>query len=154
MYIITQTFKKNTHIHKCKYTFQQLKYQLFEPTDYAHFTWEEQWWDGSSYSLSLSQKAHGCGFNSLNPPIPNRFSAQWSQSCSHSGSYVNIKNVSVTLLPWNDYAHPWSLHFFFFFCVWCDDHAKFSGWWLLGSPLSPVVWQLARRAWYPLWSLH
>ena len=36
-----------------------------------------------------------------------------------------------------------------FFCVWCDDCAKSSGRWLLGSPLSIVVWQLAPRAWHP-----
>ena len=35
----------------------------------------------------------------------------------------------------------------FFFCVRCDDRAKSSGRWLLGSPLSAVVWQLAPRAW-------
>ena len=39
---------------------------------------------------------------------------------------------------------------FFFFYVQCDDRAKSSGWWLLGSPLSAVVWQLAPRAWCPL----
>ena len=40
--------------------------------------------------------------------------------------------------------------FFFFFCVWCDDRAKSSGRWLLGSPPSAVVRQLAPRAWCPL----
>ena len=40
--------------------------------------------------------------------------------------------------------------FFFFFCVRCDDHAKSSGRWLLGSPLSAAVPQLAPRAWCPL----
>ena len=39
---------------------------------------------------------------------------------------------------------------FFFFCVRCDDRDKSSGRWLLGSPLSAVVWQLAPRAWCPL----
>ena len=39
---------------------------------------------------------------------------------------------------------------FFFFCVRCDDRAKSSGRWLLGSPLSAVVRQLAPRAWCPL----
>ena len=37
-----------------------------------------------------------------------------------------------------------------FFCIWCDNHAKSSGWWLLGSPLSAVVWHLVPRAWCPL----
>ena len=37
-----------------------------------------------------------------------------------------------------------------FFCVRCDDRAKSSGRWLLGSPPSTVVRQLAPRAWYPL----
>ena len=37
-----------------------------------------------------------------------------------------------------------------FFCVQCDDRAKSSGRWLLGSPLSAVVRQLAPRAWWPL----
>ena len=41
-------------------------------------------------------------------------------------------------------------HFFFFFCVRCDDRAKSSGRWLLGSPPSAVVRQLAPRAWCPL----
>ena len=36
------------------------------------------------------------------------------------------------------------------FCIRCDDRAKSSGWWPLGSPLSAVVWQLAPRAWFPL----
>ena len=40
--------------------------------------------------------------------------------------------------------------FFFFFCVRCDDRAKSSGRWLLGSPPSAVVRQLAPRAWCPL----
>ena len=40
--------------------------------------------------------------------------------------------------------------FFFFFCVRCDDRAKSSGRWLLGSPPSAVVRQLAPRAWSPL----
>ena len=39
---------------------------------------------------------------------------------------------------------------FFFFCVRCDDRAKSSGRWLLGSPPSAVVQQLAPRAWCPL----
>ena len=39
------------------------------------------------------------------------------------------------------------ISFFFFFCVRCDDRAKSSGRWLLGSPLSAVVGQLAPRAW-------
>ena len=39
---------------------------------------------------------------------------------------------------------------FFFFCVRCDDCAKSSGRWLLGSPPSAVVRQLAPRAWCPL----
>ena len=34
--------------------------------------------------------------------------------------------------------------------VQCDDRAKSSGRWLLGSPLSVVVRQLAPRAWCPL----
>ena len=40
----------------------------------------------------------------------------------------------------------------FFFCIRCDDHdrAKSSGQWLLGSPPSSVVPQLAPRAWCPL----
>ena len=38
----------------------------------------------------------------------------------------------------------------FFFCVRCDDRAKSSGRWLLGSPPSAVVRQLAPRAWCPL----
>ena len=38
----------------------------------------------------------------------------------------------------------------FFFCVQCDDRAKSSGRWLLGSPPSAVVRQLAPRAWCPL----
>ena len=38
----------------------------------------------------------------------------------------------------------------FFYCVRCDDRAKSSGWFLLGSPPSAVVWQLAPRAWCPL----
>ena len=41
----------------------------------------------------------------------------------------------------------WVRIFFFFFCVQCDDRAKSSGWWLLGSPPSAVVRQLALRAW-------
>ena len=40
--------------------------------------------------------------------------------------------------------------FFFFFCVRCDDRAKSSDRWLLGSPPSAVVRQLAPRAWCPL----
>ena len=40
--------------------------------------------------------------------------------------------------------------FFFFFCVRCDNRAKSSGWWLLGSPPSAVAGQLAPRAWCPL----
>ena len=40
--------------------------------------------------------------------------------------------------------------FFFFFYVRCDDRAKSSGRWLLGSPPSAVVRQLAPRAWCPL----
>ena len=39
---------------------------------------------------------------------------------------------------------------FFFFCVRCDDRAKSPGRWLLGSPPSAVVRQLAPRAWCPL----
>ena len=39
---------------------------------------------------------------------------------------------------------------FFFFCVRCDDRAKSSGRWLLGSPPFAVVQQLAPRAWYSL----
>ena len=39
---------------------------------------------------------------------------------------------------------------FFFFCVRCDDRAKSSGRWLLGSRPSAVVRQLAPRAWCPL----
>ena len=38
----------------------------------------------------------------------------------------------------------------FFFCVRCDDRAKSSGRWLLGSPPSAVARQLASRAWCPL----
>ena len=41
----------------------------------------------------------------------------------------------------------WWWWFFFFFCVRCDDRAKSSGRWLLGSPPSAVVRQLAPRAW-------
>ena len=41
-------------------------------------------------------------------------------------------------------------NFFFFFCVRCDDRAKSSGRWPLGSPPSAVVRQLAPRAWCPL----
>ena len=37
-----------------------------------------------------------------------------------------------------------------FLCVRCDDRAKSSGRWLLGSPPSAVVRQLAPRAWCPL----
>ena len=44
----------------------------------------------------------------------------------------------------------WSTESFFFFYVRCDDHAKSSGRWLLGSPPSAVVRQLAPRAWCPL----
>ena len=44
------------------------------------------------------------------------------------------------------YCSPYS---FFFFCVRCDDRTKPSGQWLLGSPPSAVVWQLAHRAWRP-----
>ena len=39
---------------------------------------------------------------------------------------------------------------FFFICVRCDLRAKSSGRWLLGSPPSAVVRQLAPRAWCPL----
>ena len=39
---------------------------------------------------------------------------------------------------------------FFFFCVRCDDRAKSSGRWPLGSPPSAVVRQLAPRGWCPL----
>ena len=39
---------------------------------------------------------------------------------------------------------------FFFFCVRCGDRAKASGRWLLGSPQSAVVRQLAPRTWCPL----
>ena len=46
-----------------------------------------------------------------------------------------------------------SVELFFFFCVRCDDHAKSSGRWLLGSPPSAVVQQLAPRAWCPLQGL-
>ena len=35
-------------------------------------------------------------------------------------------------------------------CIRCDDRAKSSGWWLLGSPLSAVFRQLAPAAWCPL----
>ena len=45
--------------------------------------------------------------------------------------------------------HPYFELFFSFFCVRCDDRAKSSGQWLLGSPPSAVVRQLAPRAWYP-----
>ena len=38
----------------------------------------------------------------------------------------------------------------FFFCIRCDDRAKSSDRWLLGSPPSAVVRQLAPRAWCPL----
>ena len=31
--------------------------------------------------------------------------------------------------------------------VRCGDHAESSGMWVLGSPLSAVVWQLGPRAW-------
>ena len=44
----------------------------------------------------------------------------------------------------------WIFFFFFFFCVRCDDSAKSSGRWLLGSPPSAVVRQLAPRARCPL----
>ena len=48
-------------------------------------------------------------------------------------------------------AFKWAtVIFFFFFCVRCDDRAKSSGRWLLGSPPSAVVRQLAPRAWCPL----
>ena len=44
-----------------------------------------------------------------------------------------------------------SLFFFhFFFCFRCDDRAKSSDRWLLGSPPSAVVRQLAPIAWCPL----
>ena len=43
-----------------------------------------------------------------------------------------------------------NFNLFFFFYVRCDDRAKFSGRWLLGSPPSAVVRQLAPRAWCPL----
>ena len=42
---------------------------------------------------------------------------------------------------------------FFFFCLRCDDCTKSSGRWLLGSPLSTVVQQVAPRIWCPLKSL-
>ena len=44
----------------------------------------------------------------------------------------------------------WHVAEFFFFCVRCDYLAKSSGQWLLGSPPSAVVRQLAPRAWCPL----
>ena len=46
--------------------------------------------------------------------------------------------------------HLHYLQQFFFFCVQCDDRTKSSGRWLLGSPPSAVVRQLAPRAWCPL----
>ena len=49
--------------------------------------------------------------------------------------------------------HLWRQYvttFFFFLCIRYDDHAKSSGQWLIGSPLSAVVRQLFPRAWCQL----
>ena len=59
---------------------------------------------------------------------------------AHSKFIVEEKSLSVC--RWIDFV--------FFFCIRCDDRAKSSGRWLLGSPLSAVVRQLAPRAWWPL----
>ena len=70
-------------------------------------------------------------------------------SCGEKDDWLN--RPGILQLP----SSPCSLYkawffFFFFFCVRCDDRAKSSGQWLLGSPPSAVVRQLAPRAWCPL----
>ena len=60
---------------------------------------------------------------------------------------LHVLAASLPSTPTTSFSFPL---FFFFFCVRCDDRAKSSGQWLLGSPPSAVVWQLAPRAWCPL----
>ena len=70
--------------------------------------------------------------------------------CSIANQYYSVllrKYLSGVLTI--DYGLN-EMKFFFFFCVQCDNRAKSSGQWLLRSPPSAVVWQLAPRAWCPL----
>ena len=66
--------------------------------------------------------------------------------CCHSFFFLSFFLPSFLSLL----SHSCSGYIFFFFCVRCDDRAKSSGRWLLGSPPSAVVRQLAPRAWCPL----
>ena len=66
-------------------------------------------------------------------------------TCSKFSHTLKCANTRQNLLPLLNQRTR------FFFCVRCDDHAKSSGWWLLGSlPPTAVVRQLAPRARCPL----
>ena len=82
-------------------------------------------------------------------------STREQQCCWHQLSIPTLANTgkaaSRLTMSFQCFAGIFiSLQFFFFFCVRCDDRAKSSGRWLLGSPPSAVVRQLAPRAWCPL----
>ena len=67
-----------------------------------------------------------------------------------NSSWTHLPNYNVLRARksnWRSFT-PQVQDSFFFFCVRCDDRAKSSGRWLLGSPPSAVVRQLAPRAWY------
>ena len=70
----------------------------------------------------------------------------YAHTCTHARMYARTHIHAHT----HTYASAHIHTFFFFFCVRCDDRAKSSGRWLLGSPPSTVVRQLAPRAWCPL----
>ena len=74
--------------------------------------------------------------------------------CTHF-VYVNTVQHARSQWEWTSMTKQThdstvSDNFFFFFCVRCDDCAKSSGLWLIGSPPSAAVRQLAPRAWCPL----
>ena len=74
-----------------------------------------------------------------------------SSACCVLGSvYLAMKHLAGRPCSESCGGGDISVKFFFFFCVRCDDRAKSSGRWLLGSPPSAVVRQLAPRAWCPL----
>ena len=67
------------------------------------------------------------------------------------GKTFNTEHHSKNCFPKLCHAcHICKSHLDFFFCVQCDDHAKSSGRWLLGSPPSTVVRQFAHIAWCPV----
>ena len=57
--------------------------------------------------------------------------------CAHARTHTNIHKYMLT----HTCTHT-RTHAHFFFCVRCDDPAKSSGTWLLGSPPFAVFWQL------------